>query len=161
MAALVLCGVSLGIWLSSGTEAQEPGPSGRAFDTIEEKNMSVDISFTRVDPSRDPSLLSESELRSLLGPAMNVPMRESPKLVQVVKNPFGVDGVNGPLWAVLPDLDPVWALGPIPAGVKTYWIQLYDARSGELVVEFGGPVVDGQNEWHPEVPAEDRNLSPE
>ena len=146
--------------LTSATEAQEAAPAGRVFETIQEENFSVEVSFRAVDASNDPSLLSEIELRDRLGPRMELPMRESPKLVEVVKNPFGVDEMRNPLWAVLPDVDPVWAMGPIPDGVKTYWIQLYDARTGELVVEFGGPVIDGQNEWHPDVPLEERNLTP-
>ena len=125
------------------------------FETIDDDDLPVPMTFRRVEAAGDATVLSEAELRDRVGAGMDVAMRESPKLVEIVNNAMsGVAGLDGPLWAVFPDIPPLG--GPVPEGVETYVLYLYDARTGELLLEFGGPIVDGENEWHPDFPREMR-----
>lgn len=128
--------------------------STRPFDTIDENDLAVPVTFERLAQADAPDAMSESEIRVLIGTAVEVPMREPPRLVRLVGNPFpDTRGADGPLWAFLPDI-PLTLGGPVPEGVETYVLQLYNASTGELILEFGGPIRDGENEWHPDFPQE-------
>jgi len=126
----------------------------RVFETIDDDDLGIFVEFRRLSDEEASAVMSEPEFLSRLGAAGEVSMREGPKLVSIVGDPpFAAEGADGPLWAFLPNIPP-FGSGPIPEGVETFVLQLYNARTGELVLEFGGPIRDGHNEWHPDFPEE-------
>jgi hypothetical protein len=144
------------LWrLGSDGDANASETAGHVFDSIHNDDVGLpSVRFRRLSADEAPGAITEEQFLEVIGPVAELPMREPPRLVEIVGNPFpDTPEADGPLWAFLPDIAPALG-GPVPEGVETFVLQLYNARTGQLVLEFGGPIRDGENEWHPDFPEE-------